>query len=399
MAFGHVCLGEWPLDPTVTYLNHGTVGVTPVRVLRAQRAIRDAVERAPSQQVLRQQSGLVGERHRSPITQIRAAARTVAGFVGARADDLVFMDNVTAGVSAVLRSFTFTPGDEVVLTDHAYGAVAKAAQFLAGQHGASVRTARLPYPDFSPTAALDAIARALSDRTRLVVLDHITAESALILPVADVARLCRDRGIRVLVDGAHAPGVLPLDLPSLGVDWYAANLHKWACAPRSCGFLWASAEGQVGLHPPVISWGLDQGFTAEFDWAGTRDVSAWLTVPEAIAFLRDRNTEAAWRWNHGLAWQGASILAEAWGTRVPASEGDTGFMVTVPVPASCGTDAADASRLRDALLFDHAIEVQVHAGFGRVWVRISIQTYNELADVERLAAAVLACAPGGASTA
>lgn len=392
MGFGRACLDEWPLDPAITYLNHGTVGVTPLRVLRAQQRMRDEVERAPAQRLLRSQSGLVGERHRAQTTEIRAAAAVLAAFVGARAEDLVFIDNVTTGISAVLRSLTIAAGDEIVLTDHAYGAVTRAVHFLAGQGDAAVRTVHLPYPQFSRAATIEAIVSALSDRTRLVVLDHITAESALILPVAEVARVCRDRGIRVLVDGAHAPGVLPLDLPALGVDWYAANLHKWACAPRSCGFLWATPSAQADLHPPVISWGLDQGFAAEFDWVGTRDLSPWLAVPDALAYLTERNVEAAWRWNHGLAWEGASLLADAWGTVVPAGEPDIGFMATVPAPASLGTDATDAVRLRDALLFDHAIEVQVHAAYARVWVRISAQVYNERGDVERLAAAVLACA-------
>lgn len=380
---------EWPLDPAVTYLNHGTVGVTPLRVLEAQRAIRDAVERAPAQMLLREQSGLVGAGNPHP-SLVRRAAADVAAFVGAKPDDVVFVDNATTGVNAVLRSFIFEPGDEVLLTDHGYGAVANAARLIAGQQGAVVKTVRVPYPQFSPGALVAAIEKAISTRTRLAIIDHITAESALILPVAELAAVCRAHGVRVLVDGAHAPGTLSLSLPSLGVDWYAANLHKWACAPRSCGFLWASDAGQLNLHPTVISWGLGQGFAAEFDWVGTRDVSPWLAAPVGIAFLTERGLDKLWAHNHTLAWQGASLLADAWHTEIPAHEADVGFMATVPTPASFGSEPADAARLRDALLFDHAIEVQVHAGHGRVWVRISAQVYNDLADVERLSEAVLA---------
>jgi len=392
MSFGRACLNEWPLDPDVVYLNHGTVGVTPLRVLRAQHEIRERVERAPSQQLLREQAGLVGRRHRQPVGAVRRAAEAVAAFVGARGQDLVFVDNVTTGINAVLRSLTFQPGDEVVVTDHGYGAVVNAVRFIAERSGAVVRSVSLPYPDFSPEGVLAAVRAGLTPSTRLVVVDHISAESALVLPVAAIAAECRGRGIRVLVDGAHAPGVLPLDVPSLGADYYAANLHKWACVPRSAGFLWAAADVQADLHPPVISWGLGQGFAAEFDWVGTRDLSAWLAAPEALSYLADRGPDEAWAWNHELAWSGAMILAEAWGTTIPARKDDVAFMVTVPLPVSFGSGAEDAVRLRDALLFDHAIEVQVHAGWGRVWIRVCAQVYNERADFERLASAVLTLA-------
>ncbi|MEQ1731344.1 MAG: aminotransferase class V-fold PLP-dependent enzyme, partial [Vicinamibacterales bacterium] len=354
----------------------------------AQRQIRDAVERAPAQSLLRRQSGLSGARDRR-TSQVREAAAEVAAFVGARPDDLVFVDNVTAGINAVLRSLTLEPGDEVLLTDHGYGAIANAVRLIAGQRGVIVNTVRVPYPDYSPGALLAAVARAIVPRTRLAIVDHVTAESALVFSIDELVGVCQASGVRVLIDGAHAPGVLPLDVPAIGADWYAANLHKWACAPRSCGFLWASESAQLDLHPPVISWGLDQGFTAEFDWVGTRDLSGWLAAPEGLAFLRDRGIDEAWTYNHGLAWQGAQLLAEAWRTEIPATEASIGFMATVPVPESFGGQPSDAIRLRDALLFDHGIEVQVHAGHGRVWVRISAQTYNDLDDVVKLSDAVL----------
>ncbi len=193
----------------------------------------------------------------------------------------------------------------------------------------------------------------------------------------------------MLIDGAHAPGMVPLDVPALGVQWYAANLHKWACAPRSCGFLWAERSHQRELHAPVISLGFEQGFAAEFDWVGTRDVSAWLAAPAAIAYLEDRGVSEAWAYNHGLAIEAGAHLCGVWGGLQPATSDDLGFMVTVSAPASCGTTREDAVRLRDRLLFAHAIEVQVHAGYGRVWVRVSAQVYNTRAEIERLADAVL----------
>jgi isopenicillin-N epimerase len=266
----------------------------------------------------------------------------------------------------------------------------RVAQFVARRCGAVVRTVAVPYPRFDPGELLASVARAITPRTRIAVLDHITSESALVFPLVELAAECRRQGVAVLVDGAHAPGVLPLNLPALGIDWYAANLHKWACSPRSCGILWAAPDRQRDLHPPVISWGLDQGFAAEFDWIGTRDVSAWLAAPAGFEFLNSLGLDHVWRHNHGLAWTGAQHLADRWGTALGYREADIGFMATVPLPPAAGSTPAEAARLRDALLFTHRIEVQLHAAHGRLWTRISAQVYNEMADVERLAEAVVA---------
>ena len=388
MPFGHSMRHEWPLDADIVYLNHGTVGVTPNSVLAAQQAIREEVERGPSQFLLRKQFRFAGTATGQP-TRVRQAANEVAPFVGARGRDFVFVDNATTGVNAVLRSLPLTKGDDILLHNHSYGATRRVAEFVARERGATVRVAEVPYPAFDPGALVDAIAKALTPRTRVAVLDHVTSESALVFPLAELASLCRDRAVPVLVDAAHAPGMLAIDLDALGVDWYTANLHKWACSPRSCGFLWAAPHRQTDLHPPVISWGLDKGFTAEFDWIGTRDVSAWLAAPEGWRFLERHGFDAVWNHNHGLAWQGAQLLAERWGTALGFRETDIGFMATVAMPSAAGSQPEDALRVRDALLFDHHIEVQVHAAHGRIWARISAQVYNEISDVERLADAVL----------
>jgi len=380
-------LEHWLLDADVTYLNHGTVGAVPRRVLAAQQRIRDEIERQPSRFMLREVSGLVGQPRREP-TRLRQAAESVASFVGARGSDLVFVDNATAGVNAVLRSLALGPDDEILVSDHTYGATAHVAAFVARERHAQIRTVRVPYPAFDSAALLDEVTKAIGPRTRIAVLDHITSESALVFPLAELAAICRQRGVRVLVDGAHAPGVLPLDVPSLGVDWYVANLHKWAHAPRSCGLLWAEPSCQASLHPPVISWGLDQGFIAEFDWVGTRDPSAWLAAPDGIAFLKDLGFDELRTYNHDLAWYAARLLAARWGTRLGVSESHVGFMVSVPLPLTLGNTADDAARLRDALLFEDRIEVQVHASHGSLWVRVSAQVYNDGSDIDRLADAV-----------
>lgn len=387
-SFGRALRSEWLLDPEVTYLNHGTVGAPPARVLAAQEAIRREVERQPARFLLRELSEIAVGVPRSEPPRLRAAAARVARFLGVEGKDLVFADNATTAINAVLRSMPFRAGDEIVISDHAYGAIRNAAAFRARETGARVHDLELPGPPFDPVEIEAAYAAALTARTRLVIVDHLTSESALVLPAAAVVARARSCGAAVLVDGAHAPGAIPVDVGALGCDWYAANLHKWAFAPRSCGVLWASPERQEGLHPPVVSWGLGRGFTAEFDWVGTRDPSPWLAAPAGLDYLEELGVERVRAHNQSLARRVRILLTERWGTEPAAPETMTGPMTTVPLPGRLGTEPEDAARVRDRLLFDHRIEVQVHAWKGRLWIRVSIQVYNDEHDVERLAAAV-----------
>jgi isopenicillin-N epimerase len=379
---------EWPLDPQITYLNHGTVGVTPRRVLAEQQRIRDEIEWQPSRFLLRELTAIsVGPPGDEP-PRMRRAAAAVAAVVGADTDDLVFVDNATTGANAVVRSLPLNPGDEILVTDLGYGGVTRAAMFAARERGADVRTAVMPYPVRSAGELVDAYVRALGPRTRLAIVDHITSQSALVMPLADIAAECRARGVLVLADGAHVPGAIPLDIPSLGVDWYVANLHKWMWVPRSSGILWASPERQANLHPAVISWGLDQGFTTEFDLPGTRDPSPHLAAPAAIRMMEEFGGAAVRQYSHALAWDGARLLADRWGTEFVTPESMIGTMATVALPASKGSTADEATRLRHRLLLEDRIEVQVHAYRDRLHARISAEIYNHLDEIERLAAAV-----------
>jgi isopenicillin-N epimerase len=386
--FGRSWLSAWHLDPSITYLNHGTVGAPPRRVLEAQQRLREAIERQPAAFLLRELSEIAVGMPRKDPPRMRVAAESVAAFLGARGQDLVFVENATTGINAVLRSFPLREGDEILVTDHAYGAIANAVAFHAAGRGARAHTVELPPSSQGKGAFADAVSAALGPRTRLAVIDHVTSESALILPIEEIAVRCRARGVALLVDGAHAPGALDLDVPSIGADWYVGNLHKWAHAPRSCGFLWAAPGRQEGLHPPVISWGLGKGFSAQFDWVGTRDPSPYLAAPEGIAFLREIGVERQRGRNHDVAWEGARLLCERWRTPLGLEEDQVGTMFTVPLPERLGSTAEHAAKLRDALLLEDRIEVQIHATGGRLWCRVSIQIYNEIGDVERLAEAV-----------
>ena len=390
LPFGREALPHWPLDPGITYLNHGTVGVTPHRVLAAEQAIRADIERRPAQFLLRELSAVAVGVPRAEPPRMREAAARVAAFLGAREPDLVFVDNATAGVNAVLRSFDLKPGDEIVVTDLSYGGVARSALYAAERAGGTVKTVETPAPSAGGGPIADAIVDAIGPRTRIAIVDHVASESALILPLQEIAARARAKGALVLGDGAHALGMLPVDIQSLGVDWYTGNLHKWAWSPRSTGILWADPKRHAGLHPTVISWGLGDGIAAEFDWVGTRNPAPFLAAPAGIDLLHEWGLDRVRAHNHALAWEAAVTLPRRWGTETPVPESMVGSMVTLPLPHGLGTTEHDAARLRDSLLFEDRIEVQIHAFRGRLWTRISTQVYNAADDVARLGTAVAA---------
>jgi isopenicillin-N epimerase len=399
--FGHPMLAHFPLEPGAVYLNHGTLGVTPLAVMRARQTILDEIERHPSRFLIRELMHLGtltvadAAQDDAPVPRLRAAADRVAAFLGASRDSLAFVDNASSAINAVLRSIALEPGDEILVSDQAYGGVVRAAAFLAHQAGATIVTVSWPFPARDEQAYVDALECAITPRTRLALIDHVTSETALVLPLARLAGTCRARGVPVLVDGAHAPGAIEVDIEALDVDWYAANLHKWAFAPRGCGVLWAAPERRSDLHPAVLSWGLaNHDWLQEFDWTGTRDPSPWLSAPAGLDFMTDVLGVAAMReHNHRLAWHSAMRLATRWGFDWSTPESMVGCMATVPLPARFArADAATAQRLRDALFHDHGIEAPVLARGGRHWVRLSFQVYNDESDVDRLADAIDAIA-------
>lgn len=380
-------LDGWLLDPACTYLNHGTVGAPPKRVLAKQQALRDEMERQPSRFILRELHLEQPAPWRAK-SRLREALEHIAPFVGARADDLAFVPNITTGMNAVLRSFPLTSGDEVVITDLAYGGIVRAARSVTRERGATLRTVEMPFPIESEQQIVDTIAGALNSRTTLVLVDHVTAQTALVLPLAAITGICHAHGVPVAVDGAHAPGSIAVDIPSLGADWYCANLHKWAHAPRSCGILWARAEHQPSLHYPIASWGYEGGFHEEFDHVSTSDPTSFLAAPEGIAILREWGFDDVLAYIHALAWDAGQILAACWATTIDAPRTMIGAMVTVPLPKSAGATVEEASALRLKLLVEDHIEVPIHPWHGRLWTRVSTQVYNDRSDIERLATAV-----------
>ncbi len=364
---------RWALDPTIDYLNHGSFGATPRTVLARQSELRAQMEAEPVEFLAR----------RLP-ERLDAVRERVAAFVGADPEGLVFVPNATHGVDAALGAMDWSPGDEVVHADHGYNAVKKALLRLRHRYEVTTVAAVVPFPIDDAQQVIDAFARAIGPRTRLVVIDHITSATALIFPVTELVALCRTRGVTVLVDGAHAPGLLPLDIRAIGADFYTGNLHKWVCAPKGAALFWVAPAWRDRTHARVVSHGYELGLRAEFEWAGTFDPTAWLSVPAALDHLDELGASALQGHNHALVQQGRQHLARALGVRLPHPDHPSwyGPMAAVLVPWA---NAADAPGLTARLFQEHRIEVPFTAYDHRCFVRISGQAYNRPAQYERLA--------------
>jgi len=360
----------------MTFLNHGAFGATPRRVLAAQRELQTHMERQPLRFFVDEAPGL-----------IRAAAASIADFVGADADDVALVENTTAGVSAVLQSFPLQPGDRVLASTHLYPAVDQTLRFMCAQRGAHLDLADVPCPVGSPDEIVHAFAAAITPQTKLLVVDHVTSLTALIFPVERLVALARQHGLPILVDGAHAPGMLPLDLPRLEPTWYVGNCHKWLCAPKGAALLWANPRHPLGhaLHSPVVSHLHEQPFPAGFDWIGTRDVSAWLSLPAALEFRAWLGDAAVRAWNQDFAKHGAHTVADAVGGTVTGPDSMIGAIGGVVIPGfeDIGQDVGDALRL--ALWREERIEVPFPVFAGALCVRISGQVYNDRTAAEQLA--------------
>ncbi|HET7341515.1 MAG TPA: aminotransferase class V-fold PLP-dependent enzyme [Methylomirabilota bacterium] len=381
---------RWALDPAVVFLNHGSFGACPREVLERQAELRAQMEAEPVRFLSRE----LDER-------LDGARRALAAFLGADEHDLAFVSNATGGVNAVVRSLTLAAGDELLTTDHAYNACRNALEFAAERAGARVVVARLPVPVPSADAVVDAVLAHVTPRTRLALLDHVTSPTGLVLPIERLIAALGVRGVDVLVDGAHAPGMVPLDLATLGAAYYSGNCHKWLCAPKGSAFLWVRRDRQERVRPLTISHGANMArpgrsrFRVEFDWTGTADPTGWLAVPTAIACvgaMLPGGWPAVMARNRSLALQARNWLAAAAGTTPPCPESMIGSLASIVLPDGDTTDIG--WRRPDPLqrrLFDTwHIEVPVMS-----WpapphrlLRVSAALYNEADDFARLADAL-----------
>jgi isopenicillin-N epimerase len=368
----------WCLNPSVTYLNHGSFGACPSAVLDAQAALRLEMEREPVDFLVE-----------ALPARLDSARATLAAFLGAETADLVFVPNATAAVNAVLRSLSFGPEDELLLTNHTYAACRKTVDFVAQRTGARIVVANLPFPCRHEEEIVSSVLKCVSPRTRLALLDHVTSPTALVLPVARLVSDLRSRGVDTLVDGAHAPGMVPLDLSSLGAAYYTGNAHKWLCAPKGAAFLHVRRDRQAELHPNVISHGYTSGFHAEFDWTGTFDPTPWLCIPEALRFIAGL-LPGGWPQvmaaNRDLTLQARTVLLESLGVDVPCPEAMIGSMASVPLPpAAAGTPAhrLDCKGLH-TWFRERGVETWLHPHPVPL-LRISAQLYNDLDQFKQLA--------------
>ncbi len=381
-------LSHWLLDPSVLFLNHGSFGATPRVVLEEQRELRDGMEREPVLFLARELGG-----------RLDAVRQELGAFLHADSEGLALVPNVTAAVNAVLRSIDLAPGDELLTTDHEYGACRNALEYVASRTGARVVVANVPFPIADESQVTEAILARAGARTRLALVDHVTSQTGLVFPVASIVRSLAERGIDTFVDGAHAPGMLDLDVDAIGAAWYGGNLHKWVCAPKGAAFLHARRDRREGIHPPSISHGYGwtsserSPFRLEFDWTGTDDPTAILSAPAAIRFLGSL-FPGGWpelrRRNRDLALAGRERIALALGVALPAPASMIGSLAALPVPDGDGSPPGSPlylDPLQVELFERHRIEVPVipwpHPP--RRLIRISAAAYNSTEDYDRLA--------------
>lgn len=399
---------QFLLDPATVFLNHGSYGACPREVFEAFQRWQLEMERNPVAFLGRRSAAL-----------LRTSRERLAEYLGAQADHLVYVPNATTGVNIVANSLPLQAGDEVLITDLEYGACIATFARRCAALGATLRTVPIELP-FRPDAFVPTMLGAIGPRTRLLFASHITSVTALKLPIEGLLAAVRERGLLSLIDGAHAPGHIPLDLDALGADFYTGNCHKWLSAPKAAGFLHARPEHHALLHAPVVSWGYlaeqmsagsggdasggHTGFDAytgrttlerRMQWQGTRDIAAALAVPAAIDWQARHDGPAQQARCHGLAIALMHRQCRRWGTAPIAPDDSFGQMVPIPVPVL----PEQAAALRAQLFDDFHIEVPVTSHRGQVFVRVAVQAYNDEGDLQALEAALEQLLSGAAKKA
>jgi isopenicillin-N epimerase len=362
---------QFLLDPDVVFLNHGSFGACPRPVFETYQRYQLELERRPIE--------FLGRRHDQLMSEARGH---LAEYLNVEAENLAFVTNATAGINVVARSLPLQSGDEILTTKHEYGSLNYTWQYVAANTGARYIQHPIPPPYTTTEAFVEAFWEAVTPRTRVIYISHITSPTALIFPIEAICRRARAEGILTVIDGAHAPGQVPIDLTALGADFYSGNCHKWMCAPKGAGFLYARPEHQAMLKPLVISWGWteESSFVDRFERQGTRDISPFLSVPAAIDFMAQHNWDSVRRDCHALAVETAARIGERTGLEMLSTNPDIWFnqMVTVPLPP------CDTEDIKRRLYDDFHIEIPMVTWNENPYVRISIQGYNTSQDADAL---------------
>jgi isopenicillin-N epimerase len=370
---------QFLLDPNVIYLNHGSFGATPRPVFESYQRWQCELERQPTE--------FLGRRAPNLLHESRAV---LAQFLGTMPENLAYVANATYGLNVVARSLRLGPDDEVVATDHEYGALDRTWRFLSSKLGFKYINTPIPVPVRTAGEFVETVWKGVTPRTRVIFLSHITSPTALIFPVAEVCRRARAEGILTIVDGAHAPGQIPLALDSLGADYYSGNLHKWLCAPKGAAFLYARSEHIAEIEPLVVSWGYESAAPGPsrlvdyVEWQGTRDIAAFLAVPDAIAFQAQHAWEAVRAGCHQLAVDTVRGICERTGLEPisPLTPEWIGQMAVAPLPTA--SPAGETELLHNALYERYRIEIPLIDWNQRRLARVSIQAYNTPTDVQAL---------------
>ena len=392
---------HWLLDPEVVFLNHGSFGACPIAVLEHQQELRREMERHPIDFFVRQMS--------DRIQPVRAR---VASFVGADPSRLMFVENATTGVNTALENIGLRAGDELLVTDHEYGACRNAANVIASKAGATVREVTLPFPLKDAAEVVEAIEAAITPKTRCLLIDHVTSKTGLVLPIEQIVAMLNARGIDSIIDGAHAPGMLPLQLDALGATFYTGNCHKWICSPKSCAILHVREDHRANLSPPLISHGesanhidAQQKLFFEFDWLGTRDLTPLLCIPrtlDVMATLAKPMEDGAGGWetiqahNHDLVVRGRRVLCEALELEPPAPDEMLGSLATFPLPEAIAAPPTPhplyLNPVQDRLREEYRVEVPIMPWPDQTGcvMRISAQLYNHIDEYHYLASALKA---------
>jgi isopenicillin-N epimerase len=369
---------DFLLDPSVTFLNHGSFGATPRPVFHSYQRLQRELELQPVE--------FLGRRFTSLML---IARRSLADFMGTDENNVVYMTNVTEAINVVAHSLDLGPGDEILSTDHEYGALDRTWHFMAKERGYAYINQPIPVPLTTEEKFVEDLWKGVTPRTRIIFLSHITSPTALRFPVEIVVKRAHQAGIMTIVDGAHAPGQISLRLDELGADFYGGNLHKWLCAPKGAGFLYARPEVQHLLKPLVVSWGNEADFpsTSRFidqhQWTGTRDISAFLSVPTAIEYQQEHNWEVVRQACHGLVREAQEKICKMSGLLPLSDDSRYEQFAAFPLP-----DAIDPVAVKTRLYDEYHIEVPLIVWKGRNLIRVSVQGYNLRKDVTKLISAI-----------
>jgi isopenicillin-N epimerase len=363
------------LDPRVIYLNHGSFGACPRPVFETYQRWQRELEHQPVEFLARRAAGLMAE-----------ARQRLAAYLHCEADEVVYFPNPTTALNMVARSLALGPGDEILTTDHEYGALDRTWRFVCQVTGAHYVRRPIPLPLTTPEAFVEHFWAGVTERTRAVFLSHITSPTALVFPVRAICQRARQAGLITIVDGAHAPGHIPLNLTDLGADLYAGACHKWLCAPKGSSFLYARKAVQDRLQPLVVSWGWEaekpssSRFIDHHEWQGTRDLAAFLSVPTAIAFQAEHDWSAVRERCHRLAAETRRRILTLTGLAPICPDSPDWFaqMFAARLPP------VEAELFQRRLYEKYRIEVPVHAWNDQMLIRVSVQAYNTTSDLEAL---------------